>query len=106
MTDYPTPKPGETRHFYCEAQQDYYPPEARLRRFTGQPVAVLAELPRQDQDSSLMFQVRAADGTVFEAHEEELNGWDHDRGQFFWSDGTYGHQHDRTFLINETRRDR
>lgn len=107
-------RPGECRPFYCEVQEDYEPPEKRLRRFTGQCVTVVRNLERREYDgpgpddqhdddfeTSRMFVVRAKDGTEFHAHVEELNGWDYDLGQFFWPDGTYGPDHDTRFLANE-----
>lgn len=99
----PTIEVGGTFEFYCEVQQEYEPPEQRLRRFTGQAVTVLRQLgpDEHDPDNSPAYEVQAADGTTFTAHEEELNGWDRDLGQFFWPDGTYGPNHDRQFLANE-----
>lgn len=100
---------GKHYTFYCEMQQEYEPPEKRLRRFTGQEVLVIRNLrgpndpdPEYDGpgpndvvdleaedgpgyfESSRVFIVRAKDGTEFNAFEEELNGWDRDLGQFFW----------------------
>jgi hypothetical protein len=99
--DFKTPAIGETCTFYAEVQQEYEPPEKRLRRFTGQDVVVTAELGKPDVDSSEQYTVRAADGTEFTAWWEELSGWDLELGQFFWPDATYGPGHSREFLCNE-----
>lgn len=95
---------GETYEFYCEIQQEYDPVEDRFRNYTGQSVVVLSAAEMEDPDSSQMYRVRAEDGHEFDAWEEELNGWDRDLGQFFWPDGTYGPDHDTTFLhANESQ---
>jgi hypothetical protein len=93
----PVIKVGESYTFYCEMQQEYEPPEKRLRRFTGQAVTVLHHRTWEGAN----FTVKAEDGTKFIAHEEELNDWDKDLGQFYWPDGTYGPDHDTTYLVNE-----
>lgn len=107
---------GHSYEFYCEMQQEYEPPERRLRRFTGQTVTVLRNLRRDEYDgpgdrdedfeTSRVFAVCAQDGTEFQAHVEELDGWDRDLGQFFWPDGTYGPDHDQRFLAAERRQAR
>lgn len=96
----PTIKIGKSYEFYCEVQQDYEPTEKRLRQYTGQHVTVLWTWTTEF-GSSPVYKVRAADGREFTAHEEELNGWDRDLGQYFWPDATYGPEHDTTFLVNE-----
>jgi len=92
---------GGVYTFYAEMQEEYVPADKRMRRFTGQSVTVLRTVDTEDPDCSPLYAVRAIDGTEFDAWEEELNGWDRDLGQFFWTDGTYGPNHDRTFLANE-----
>jgi hypothetical protein len=97
---------GERYPFYAEMQQEYEPPEKRLRNYTGQSVTVIAEADPQDRDDDdavnvVAFVVRAEDGFEFTALAEELNGWDFDLGQYFWPDATYGPRHDRRFLANE-----
>lgn len=89
--------------FYSEMQQEYEPREDRLRNYTGCTVKVLRQLGPDEVDKEVgsMFEVVTLDGFKFTAHTEELNGWDRDLGQFFWPDGTYGPDHDRTFLVNE-----
>lgn len=110
---------GEQYEFYAEMQQGLDPPDERMRNHTGQKVTVVRPLRGQDEPNpesdwfeptedeqpevSRGYIVRAADGTEFTALEEELNGWDHDLGQFFWPDGTHGWDHDRRFLANEIR---
>ena len=74
---------GGTYTFYSEVQQSDLPPEERLRRFTGQNVLVVSLLWAGDGESSPRYMVRASDGTEFEAHIEELNGWDKALGQFY-----------------------
>lgn len=92
--------PGGKYTFYSEMQQEYEPPEKRLRQFTGQTVEVLSEqhTPNTNtdwcEDDSILYTVQASDGTIFTATMEELNGWDYDLGQYFWPDGTYGPDHD------------
>jgi hypothetical protein len=86
--------------FYAEVQEEYKPAEERLRRFTGTLVEVLAERHEGDE-GSLTFLVRAHDGTEFDAHPEEINGWDYALNQFFWNDGRYGKSHSTDFLGNE-----
>lgn len=92
---------GKSYTFYCEMQQEYEAPESRLRRFTGTEVAVLCEDFNRDTESGKGYIVRAHDGTEFGVHAEEINGWDYERDQFFWSDGTYGKSHSDEFLSNE-----
>lgn len=106
--------PGNRYPFYAELQEDYHPGN-RMRNYTGQQVTVLRVNedsdwfePYTDDSGELIepevsktFIVRADDGFEFTAMEEELNGWDHDLGQFFWPDGTHGHDHDTRFLANE-----
>lgn len=106
---------GRQYTFFCEVQEEYKPPQERLRRFTGTLVTVL----RQDEndwfepymengeliepDVSMSFTVRAKDGTEFSVHEEEINDWDRDLGQYFWTDATYGPDHSTMFLNNERK---
>lgn len=92
---------GHRYPFYCEMQQEYLPPEERMRRFTGQDVKVVAALGAPDEMGSPQFTVRTDDDSEFTAQEEELNGWDLALGQYFWPDATYGPNHDTTFLVNE-----
>jgi hypothetical protein len=111
---YPDIIVGESYEFYAEMQQDYDPPEQRMRNYTGQKVKVLSvntdtdwfepyeengELVRPEVSKS--FIVRAEDGFEFCAMEEELDGWDKDLGQYFWPDGTHGPDHSKRFLVNE-----
>ena len=91
---------GDVREFYSEVQEEYEPPEKRLRRFTGQTVTVIGR-PVDAADETTMFTVRADDGTEFEVHAEEIDGWDFEQGQYFWPDGTWGPDHDTRFLVNE-----
>jgi hypothetical protein len=98
---YKTPAVGDVCAFYSEVQQEYEPPEKRLRRFTGQDVTVVAALGKPDVNTSEQYTVRAPDGTEFTAWWEELSGWDLALGQFFWPDATYGPSHETTFLGNE-----
>jgi hypothetical protein len=104
--------PGESYEFYAEMEQEYEPPEKRMRNYTGQMVMVVRNLrgrddPESEYDGpgpndvvdyeaedgpgcfevSRAFIVRTADGTEFTAMEEELNGWDKDLGQFFGPEG-------------------
>jgi hypothetical protein len=112
---------GKDYEFYAEMQQDYDPPENRMRNYTGQKVTVVRALRGQNEpdpetdwfepyeengeliepEVSKGFVVRANDGFEFHALEEELDGWDRDLGQFFWPDGTHGWDHDTRFLVNE-----
>lgn len=112
---------GKQYEFYAEMQQDYEPSEKRMRNYTGQTVTVVRALRGQNEpdpetdwfepyeengeliepEVSKGFVVRAHDGFEFHALEEELDGWDRDLGQFFWPDGTFGWNHDTTFLVNE-----
>jgi hypothetical protein len=108
MANYPDPSTlatievGNSYEFYAEMQQDYEPAEKRMRNYTGQMVMVLAlEQERNDEEQPLLYKVRAVDGREFTAQEEELNGWDYALGQYFWSDGSYGPDHDTRFLCNE-----
>ena len=103
--DYRNVEVGDVVNFYCEVQQEYLPATKRLRRFTGQEVTVIEAFgppdPDYPEEGSTLFKVRTGDGTEFHAHQEELNGWDLDLGQFFWPDGTYGPDHCRRFMRNE-----
>lgn len=92
---------GRQYEFYAEMQEDYRPAEVRMRNYTGQMVTVIEELPPQDEESPTLYKVRAADGRVFDAQVEEINGWDKALGQYFWPDGTFGPDHDTRFLRNE-----
>jgi hypothetical protein len=104
---------GKSYTFYCEVQQEYEPPEKRLRKYTGQDVTVIRNRTREeydgpgpddnddDFDTSRLFVVRASDGVEFDAHIEELNGLDRDLGQYFNPDATYGPDRDTLFLENE-----
>src|SRR3954454_20030803 len=88
---------GRQYPFFCEMQQEYEPPELRMRNYTGQLVTVLRNLSSteydgpgpddtndDDFDVSRAFMVRAKDGFEFQAMVEELNDWDRDLGQYFW----------------------
>jgi hypothetical protein len=109
----PTIELGEEYEFFCEAQEEYVPPERRLRRYTGKAVTVVRHLttdeydgpgpsdPDGDFEVSRMFAVRAADGCEFHAYVEELNGRDRDLGQYFNADGTYGPGRETWPLRNE-----
>ena len=109
----PTIAIGKEYEFYCEVQQVDEPADRRLRRYTGQAVTVVRHLTRDEYDGpgpddpdeafdvSRMFVVRAADSVEFEAHAEELNGWDRDLGQYFNADGTYGPGRETWALANE-----
>jgi hypothetical protein len=98
----PTIKIGDSYVFYCEVQEEYKPAAERLRNFTGQLVTVLTVVPTGDPDASTLYHVRAYTGDrEFDAHEEELNGWDRDLGQYFWPDATYGPERSSMFLANE-----
>lgn len=95
---------GQKYEFYAEMQQAEMPEQERMRNYTGQTVTVLAgPLPKDDEEGSDLFKICAADGREFEAFEEELNGWNKALGQYFWPDGTYGPDRDRTYLVNERR---
>jgi hypothetical protein len=96
---------GNYYTFFCEVQQEYEPPAKRLRRFTGQLVCVVKSHGKPDADSSEQYEVQAKDGTEFTVHEEEINDWDRDLGQYFWPDATYGPGHDAKFLSNERDND-
>lgn len=115
---------GRQYTFYSTMQQDYEPPEQRMRNYTGQLVTVLAwenedewreeqaqiaievargETTQEDATREIepLFKVRAKNGFEFSANDGELNGWFCDTGQFFWPDATYGPEHDEAFLVNE-----
>lgn len=116
---------GRQYPFFAEMQQEYEPPEKRMRNYTGQLVTVIAWTNKaefEEQEAAIReevrngqwpsfdeaerefgprYLVRAKDGFEFEAQIEELNDWDRDLGQFFWPDATYGPRHDRAFLSNE-----
>jgi len=92
---------GKEYTFYSEMQQEYLPPNERIRNYTGQKVTVLSHFPDNDPDASTAFAVRASNGHIFTAMVEELNGWDYDLGQFFWPDATYGPTHETWPLMNE-----
>lgn len=96
---------GWKYEFYAEMQQAEMPEHARMRNYTGQTVIVVSgPLPRDDDDEiSDLFKIRAADGREFEVFEEELNGWNKARGQYFWPDGAYGPDRSAAYLGNETR---
>lgn len=95
---------GQEYTFYAEMQQEYEPREKRLRNYTGCTVIVIG-INEGEQEimegAGMIYTVRTLDGHEFSAQEEEINGWDRDLGQFFWPDGTYGHDRDRSFLVNE-----
>lgn len=99
----PTIELGQSYEFYAEMQQEYESTQDRMRNYTGQPVLILRLLGENENDpeNSPAYEVEAHDGRRFVAHEEELNGWGKDLGQFFWPDGTFGPDHDKTFLVNE-----
>lgn len=109
------PKAGDVCTFYSEVLQETLPASERLCRFTGQDVTIVRNLRGyHDADAeydgpgpddvvdhtaedgpgffpvSRQYLVRAADGTVFAAMVEELNGWDYERGQFYNAAGEYG----------------
>jgi hypothetical protein len=92
---------GKSYPFYAEMQQEYEPPENRMRRFTGTLVEVLRENDERDTETSASYIVRAWDGSEFTANAEEINGWDYALDQFFWHDATYGKGHRPDFLGNE-----
>ena len=107
---------GNQYTFFAEMQQEYEPAEKRMRRFTGTLVTVLRVNEDTDwfepfeengelvePEVSKSFFVRAKDGSEFCVHEEEINDWDRDLGQYFWPDATYGPDHDTLFLGNEER---
>lgn len=95
---------GNQYTFYSTMQQEYEPPEKRMRNYTGKLVTALKHSNADCKDEEgyeAMFLVRAGDGFEFEAYEGELNGWFSDTGQFFWPDATWGHNHDTFALSNE-----
>lgn len=92
---------GQQYEFYAEMQESEKPAEERMRNYTGQMVTVISAEPQEDEEASPLFVVQASDGRQFTAAEEELNGWDKALGQFFWPDGTYGPNRDRTYLAND-----
>lgn len=107
MIERPPIKVGEQYTFYSTVQQEYEPPEKRLRNYTGKLVVVIGiehDVGSPDwnpDESERMFKVRATNGFEFVTYESELNGWMVDTGQFFWPDATYGPDHDTQFLANE-----
>lgn len=95
---------GREHEFYAEMQQAEMPEHERMRNYTGQTVTVTSgPLPKDDDEGSNLFKVRAADGREFEAFEEELSGWNKALGQYFWADGTYGPKRDQKYLGNEKK---
>jgi len=95
---------GKSYPFYAEMQQEYEPPENRMRRFTGTQVEVLSTYDDEaaiEGEEHQTYRVRAWDGTEFHAQPEEINGWDYALDQFFWHDATYGKGHRPDFLCNE-----
>ncbi|ADV02167.1 MULTISPECIES: hypothetical protein [Comamonadaceae] len=100
--DFPPIIVGRQYEFYAEMQQAEMPEHARMRNYTGQTVTVTSgPLPKDDDEGSDLFRIRAADGREFEAFEEELCGWNKAHGQYFWPDGTYGPDRDKQYLGNE-----
>ena len=93
---------GREYEFHAEMQQAELPAHERMRNYTSQKVTVISgPEPKDDPETSDHFTVRASDGRVITAAKEELNGWDKALGQFFWPDGTYGPDRERTYLANE-----
>lgn len=94
---------GRYYTFFCEMQQEYLPPDQRLRQFTGQLVCVTKKYIMVDVKSNQMYSVMTKDFMEITVAEEEINDWNRDLGQYFWPDGTYGPDHDPKFLSNERK---
>jgi len=95
---------GNQYTFYSTMQEEYMPPEKRMRNYTGKLVTVIEHSNANlegEEGYEPMFRVRAANGFEFDAYEGELNGWFCDTGQFFWPDATWGHDHNEFALANE-----
>ena len=102
--DFPPIIVGREYEFYAEMQQAKMPEHDRMRNYTSQTVTVTSgPLPKDDDEGSDLFRVRTADGREFEAFDEELSGWNKALGQYFWPDGTYGPDRDKTYLVNEKK---
>jgi hypothetical protein len=94
---------GQSYPFYAEMQQEYEPPEKRLRRFTGTMVEVLRLDTDRDAEAGVGYIVKTWDGTEIGVNVEEIDGWDYALDQFFWHDATYGKGHRPDFLSNERK---
>lgn len=97
---------GRQYTFFSTMQQEYEPPEKRIRSHTGKLVRVVRVTRDYDaldwaDNPERMFNVRAANGFEFAAWETELNGFMCDTGQYFWPDATWGPEHDAFALSNE-----
>ena len=83
---------GKEYEFVSEVEQETLPADERLCRFTGQKARVLRLLgpDENDPENSPLYEIEFPDGTKAHAWQEELDGWDKAKGQFFGPSGRWG----------------